>query len=858
MNKGRYFSLNIRASRFREGITLFDYTDLPAYFGGTQPIMSPQYPVSVMITATEVKFLLHYCVYKFKKGEKTTFSYQLVPYPRGNEQHEIKPDLRHIEEVILELPLDKENPEALASIIKRIYNTVFPITREEHSNYVVECLRKRYESAGDDSIIKSEKEIFEYYRNQDKNRYNVSYSSLKIWGLKNEEGNFELKQKKGDAGLKNTVEGNRTGIIYDKFLRKLLLDFMFDLVHSDVFQNAAQYSQMYSSLKADFFFSTILCKSEYYYYRTLVNQKLEESRSNENILKDNTYQLYSKYFDKAEKKWLECIQSPWATRHFDFVPDWHEALNEKLPARFRRELKNIIRAIGESDTFTIRESWFIEPEAELHRVLFNLKAKEKPINGSESRQDLISNSKHLATLRHNFNQQKLIIRNIETSKWLFKRYNFSEAMRLHFFRYSNLCLVLFLSAFIFIVLGCPSLLLQETWMKLEPYIKYTLPCIFFIFGGERFLNYYLKSKHESHRVSWKVARINSQHFLFKSLILVISLLLLYLAVFIVKQGAVRVSLVIAAIVLLIGIISRYIHIVFPRLISSIAAAWLTITLSEDLYKAFFDASWKIIPSLLISLIVYVFILYEINKISPHADWKKRFGRAFELMLVSYAISLFTGFWFINFTGEKFLERSNYLPEYFREYILTECDRRDKLDIEWDSLHPEMLMNKYTVKINGSDAPIGMYAFAYSDDKTEYLDKISAARTASCHRDSLRKLLYLPETEFLNQRDTTCTDSLYLYSQLNSLRQETLKKIKNRFIAKHENSKMFVDILPYVYHCNKNKGKYYISSVWEFNKEEIEPYKFFILRDFLIQFSFIAMFIGIFIQLIFEEKNITES
>ena len=34
-------------------------------------------------------------------------------------------------------------------------------------------------------------------------------------------------------------------------------------------------------------------------------------------------------------------------------------------------------------------------------------------------------------------------------------------------------------------------------------------------------------------------------------------------------------------------------------------------------------------------------------------------------------------------------------------------------------------------------------------------------------------------------------------------------------------------------------------------------KFFILHDFLVQFAVVAMFIGIFINMIFEEKNVTE-
>ena len=47
-------------------------------------------------------------------------------------------------------------------------------------------------------------------------------------------------------------------------------------------------------------------------------------------------------------------------------------------------------------------------------------------------------------------------------------------------------------------------------------------------------------------------------------------------------------------------------------------------------------------------------------------------------------------------------------------------------------------------------------------------------------------------------------------------------------------------------------KHPIVTTWD-----IANSKFFILRDFLIQFAFVAMFIGIFIQMIFEEKSITE-
>ena len=76
--------------------------------------------------------------------------------------------------------------------------------------------------------------------------------------------------------------------------------------------------------------------------------------------------------------------------------------------------------------------------------------------------------------------------------------------------------------------------------------------------------------------------------------------------------------------------------------------------------------------------------------------------------------------------------------------------------------------------------------------------------------------------------------------------------RGRFLLRHGNQKLFKDLLEYVeHHRDGHSVAQFITP--PFSKQ----YRFFVLHDFLIQFAVVAMFIGIFIQMIFEGKNITE-
>ncbi|MDR2026659.1 MAG: hypothetical protein LBQ01_03755, partial [Prevotellaceae bacterium] len=60
------------------------------------------------------------------------------------------------------------------------------------------------------------------------------------------------------------------------FIRKLILDFLFDLEHTSVFQNSPYYEHISVKLKENFFFNALANKAMYYYYREIAKEYTDE------------------------------------------------------------------------------------------------------------------------------------------------------------------------------------------------------------------------------------------------------------------------------------------------------------------------------------------------------------------------------------------------------------------------------------------------------------------------------------------------------------------------------------------------------------------------------------------------------
>lgn len=794
MNFGKFFKLNRNISKIEEGFAIYDYMDLPAYFEPSEKnMMSPKYPVSVTITSNVVQFKLHYSAYKIG-GEKSVYKYDLDYSEMDNFKSKSSIEIAHMEEVILELPFLGGEINKLSSSIKQIYSTAFPLNLKNISyggRFLDQLLEKRYtdrieEDNNEKALYKTMRETIDKY---------PSYSTLWLMGIfKN--GRIDLVEEVEEKGEKNEY--------VMKFLRKLLLDFMFDLKHSDVFQNSAYYQKMYSCLMSDFYFSALMHKCEYYYYRHLTNQTIEDGGDDN---KERVKWLYADELFKAEELWVKDIMSVEAEKNFEY----------KYSSE-GRTLRNWI----EINKFQQWPSWFAEPEEEMRRVCFTMKDQTGKYHICNS--DVLVKYLELDA-KGNDDTIKKMVKTRDTNKemisrWFLMRYNFNAVFHLHFFKHFNALII----AFLFF----PILLSLFTKWKLQSvYFWWTI--ILLVGLSSCFIYWIRKQKlYKITRVralkrllSRKIsplARTRRQIVLPKIKFTAFILLLFILCIsleevleewskdytkFLIGLNKDLPSMILYFIIA-VTLISSFsyllkckhlearLHLLLPRLVASISLSWITLSMGFDLYVSYFDAPLQWTYILFISAIVLVFIMYEINRITPNSLTLRKFLRSIELLTVSYVISLIVGLVIINFLGEKYLERGGYISDYFTQYV---------------------------------DNPEYRKIHRYIGDE---------------HVRKIKKIEGI---------DSTCVG----YGKM------ILEKL-NEDDNPENFSKKKVDELSNVYFTEMEKGdsepkkKHPVVDKVSFMGADL-----FILRDFLIMFAFIAMFTGIFIQLIIfgDNKQMTE-
>lgn len=658
MNSGSFFRLNLEASKIVEGIAIFEYVDLPDLEAKNDILRCP---IRLTITPDNVSFLVHF------------YNADEIPH--------------HVEEVILNLPYRTNNTEKLSSIIKQIYNTSFPF-----SGYLFKLLQYRYDKVkqNDDYLTKKKKEQYRYIKRSQVN-YD-SYSSLYVWELLD-----DFKSGKGDYLLYDEKEKRFT-----KFLRKLLLDFMFDLMHSDVFECSKYYSQMKEGLMADFFFSAIVKKSDYYYYRRLIRTRfasvgdgyqtiiplLHLDRQKANRIKqrietineykkkcsqkailfpsvykrlcsvlgkkksklekeydsmflcinelekidsdltstiDSLSQLYAERLDETEGKWIDMIMSPMADKHFSFSKKWYET-------RYNE--------------FGISDSWFASPEKEMERVVFPLRS-----SGKNSPKEAIHylNSFELSETIGTQNNDSAVGRNTKISKWFYRRFDFRDAFRIHFFQGWNGATIV--SVFLFSLIVCLSPSFLECPYNLAQFLLIIAVGCLAPFAGSVYSTDTIKRRQKGFagskldvflvdnrrkREGFRALRMAFFFFFFSNFIYKYQSLEM-------REAVLKIIIMIVITILLMENPKKHfkipnIHLFLPKLVASITAAWIMLVIGNDIIKEHVSIPLCII----VSIIVFAFILYENNRTLPGLPTIKSVGRAVELMTISYFFSLVIG------------------------------------------------------------------------------------------------------------------------------------------------------------------------------------------------------------------------
>ena len=752
MNYGRFFVLDLEASDLTHGISVFNYRGIKYEKDDgkcEEKRDTPKYPIYLQFTPKGVFFYIHYAIKK--ELDKEDF------------------DIVHQNSPILSLLISSnfDIKDNLTDCLNNIFYTTFPDNAKDNCIYDI---------------------IERNVRSSEKQKKDITYSSLEIFGI-----NYCKPQV------------DRPSMI--GFIRKLFLDFLYDLKHTGVFENASDYDEIYIKLHENFLFNAIANKAEYYYQR----KQQQKSPEVDCPWKAMDWQLfYSDFYSKAEQKWIETITDPKADRCF-YESDWFSDVETEMN---RVYISGAVR--------------FRLPVKKGHRPEYLVSEKTKCCHEYVS--DIVIKGgytdEYLSIVRSKREiKERLKLSAKSASNWYLKKYSFSGTTKIWYgknYIWFRSIIVLFILS-LCSVLIIPSV--QEEILPDQVIPPLIIVCSLFVLWLSGFINY----------KEWYMRGIGC------------------------------------------------LNILMPRLFASIVAAWFTLAVGEDVFKGFFDYVHQPIVSIGLLLILIVFVYYEIGKINPYIDIPKRFIRSLILMLVAFSYAFIVGLLVIDFFGGRYLERSDYIDEFYINSVYTATP-----DFGIETVKQPLLVHdifyKTLEKYNDTIVPlIANYRFDLTLlNKSDNFYKI---------KDDL----YYPTLPVKNRVGSYIGSVDYRFTLL--LLKQFIKKDSIPFDRIQE--KMFegstinsrVERVVNFYNslvCGKpvyivpvDSGEYH--SAWVGLLKSIDNHQVYreslkylkplngkrtsilsetktgtwIFRDMLLQFTFFAMFIGIFIQLIFEEKVITE-
>lgn len=725
MNYGRFFVLDYTASDIVNGITVFNYRGVKhrKVDGRCECAAdTPKYPIYLSFTTEGVFFYLHYAILA-EDGLR----------------------IIHQNSPILSLPVSSnfDIRDNLTKNLNDIYCVVFPFNGD--GDFFYELAAENVASPED-------------------RKKGITYSSLEIFGI----------QYRKPAGVKNPPMVG--------FLRKLFLDFLYDLEHTDVFENSALCEEVSIKLHENFLFRAIANKAEYYYQRKQQNWISAKDYPWEKAERDL---FYADYFSRAEQVWVETIADARASRCF-YESEWFDSVETEMDRIYLPGT-----ASGRRDEYGENER-----EKRLSKSCNNF------LGSFELQQDGTEKSKKLQS---SLGAVKKRVRDTakSASNWYIQKYSFSGTLKIW---YGANYLVGGLLLLLFALTVCVSLAVPPDMFR-SPMSDLISFAFAIIFGA--------------------------------------GILLTLSAVVSNRRYLTTIGLV---------------NVLMPRLFSSIVAGWFTLAIGEDIFKGFFDRFFQPFPAAIMFVILCVFVYYEISKINPYVGVLRRASRSLILLVIAFIYSYIVGFLVIAFFGEKYLERSDYLDRFYEENVFTPVP---EFRVRTNQLGKSVHTIFYTVLSKQNDTlqhaicrtcaakqaliermnvPAALCRITDTIDSrlTFYLaDKFLGDRTAEDMSSRIKRVEQCIE-DIEHGKDTTFVNAVYDEKQCRHIWATLLRCVHNQ--------KTYRTALDHMESSDsKRKHTIFVGTLFGLG----------LFRDMLLQFTFFAMFIGIFIQLIFEEKPISE-
>lgn len=759
MNYGRYFSLDVNASQLVKGIAVFNYRGVKnRSVKITNDNCREKYPIYVTFSQEGVSFYIHNI--------------------EENRSEEIDLTTQHTNSLILFLPisLNLDIKDSLTQNIINIFYNKFPYNSTENRLY--------------DYAASS-------LKNSELDGKGITYSSLEIFGIV-----YDKPQ-----------EIERPPIV--GMLRKLFLDFLYDIEHTNVFKNAYNSEAIYIALNENFLFKAIRNKAEYYYQRKMVSVPRDGYETAFDVAEKEVFMADS-YVD-AEKRWVETIADPRSESTFHVAEGWFLSAEKEMNAVYESDILSFYKK-GKS----------VEPKGNYKTFRCADFVKSIKYSKSEETVSIEYNKKCLEDFK-----DTIVDTAKKASKWYIHKYSFSGTLRIWYGKSYWAKTIIFVTAIVILLLS----IAVPSWMGLSN-SDLTLPI-----GTVLFLSL------------WRIISLCSDRL---------------------KQ---------------VGSIS----LLMPRLFAAITTAWFTLAIGEDVFKGFFDTTYSYLASGALFIITFFFVAYEIGKINPFISIPRIIGRSLALIGVAFIYSFIAGLLVVHFFGSKYLERSDYMDEFYTNKVFTE--KPDYVIIP-DSIQPYVhkyfygVIAKYDSTLLDSIKKIKVGSVQIGNPDIEKYLAISYPININ---NSLHDIEYGVTAKLLsvfNAKDSLLTNSekvTELYQHMiegsllryrvakvryfvNSLKVEDSLSISSQDLnvfniiidstgATRFVDKSWIEILKSI----DNQTVYretlkYLSPVADSDKSQtvISEYAGInIFRELLFQFTFFAMFIGIFLQLIFEEKPVTE-
>jgi len=275
----------------------------------------------------------------------------------------------------------------------------------------------------------------------------------------------------------------------------------------------------------------------------------------------------------------------------------------------------------------------------------------------------------------------------------------------------------------------------------------------------------------------------------------------------------------------------------PRLAIAVISSWLLITVSDEIWNLTFfnNFNYKLSLLLLIPSLISVFSNITLSELSN----KTRLSRAITVLYIGFVWSVSVGLIVINFSGEHMLSRNSSLDDYFTSIVERQIDFEQKTKTNNLPIisTPEYFM--VALKLLGEDKIKAL--------DPELLEKCLSDSSLFFIRNNHSKALPL----FISSLDGTLngyySPTYNLPATMGSFDSVCNELTNITYPDNAYNINQSTDNLFQLLEYTDINGKPVLTRLWKINM---------LPRELLIR-SCLALFIAIVLQLIFDNKKITE-